>query len=373
MAGLGMARFHRTHQSPGWRRRLAVNATSGVVSALVVLIFAVVKFTEGAWLVVLLFPLGWLALMKLNAQYRSEARSLDVVTAIRKDQAEAPHYGRHTILVLVDRLDLAVLRALRYAGSIRPTDLRVVHVVVDTVAAERLQHEWIERGLDGRYPLELVECPDRRLERAIAELALDTVIQDRAEVTVLLPRRTFRRVSQRLLHDRTADRIAEAVGRIPHVAATIVPFDTTLPHETIERLQEEQQAASAAPALPIRPRAVGKLPARGPGVVPIGAVGWRQKVTVEGRVKKVQLGSRAGRSLEVQLFDETGGLRLLFMGRTDIPGLDCGAVVRATGRVGKYEGHLAIANPVYELVDARQPVHREMATSTTGPGGGSSA
>ncbi|HKC27988.1 MAG TPA: APC family permease, partial [Jatrophihabitans sp.] len=238
MAGLGIAKYHHTHRQPGWRGKLIVNATSGVVSALVVLIFAVVKFREGAWLVVLLFPVGWIALMRLNSQYRSEARSLDVVTAARQDGVEAPHYARHTVLVLVDRLDLAVLRALRYAGSMRPTDMRVVHFVLDSEAADQLQREWIDRGLNERYPLELVECSDRRLERAVSELALNTVIEDRAEVTILLPRRTFHRISQRLLHDRTADRIAAAVGRIPHVAATIVPFDTTLPVEAIERIGE---------------------------------------------------------------------------------------------------------------------------------------
>src|SRR3954470_21398482 len=353
MAGLGMTRYHHTHRGPGWRRKIAVNATSGIVSALVVVIFAVVKFGEGAWLVVLLFPIGWLVLVRLNERYRSEARSLDLVTRVRDDkkvQSEAAHYGRHTVLVLVDRLDLAVLRALRYAGSIRPTDLRVVHVVLDTAVADRVRHDWIERGLNDRYPLELVECPDRRLERTVCELAFDTVIQDRAEVTVLLPRRTYRRFSQRLLHDRTADRIAGAVGRIPHVAATIVPFDTTLPHDAIERIEERQREESAAPAIRTRPRSVGQLPARSEGTTPIADAAWRQKVTVEGRVLKVQLGAAAGRSLEVQLFDESGGLRLLFMGRTDIPGVDCGAVIRATGRVGRYRGHLAIANPVYELL-----------------------
>jgi amino acid transporter len=185
MAGLGMAKYHRTHRGRGWRHKLVINATSGVVSALVVLIFAVVKFGEGAWLVVVLFPVLWLVLMRLNAQYRSESRSLDLVTWIRQDQAEAPHYGRHTVVVLVDRLDLAVLRALRYAGSLRPTDLRVVHVVLDSAAGERLQQEWLGRRLNDRYPLELVECPDRRLVRTVTELALDAVIADRAEVTVL--------------------------------------------------------------------------------------------------------------------------------------------------------------------------------------------
>jgi hypothetical protein len=246
-----------------------------------------------------------------------------------------------------------------------------VHVILDGTVADQLQREWIARGLAERYPLELVECLDRRLERRVAELALDAVIQDRAEVTVLLPRRTFHRISQRLLHDRTADGIAEAVGRIPHVAATIVPFDTTLPPDAIARIEQRQQETSATPALAAAAGRPGPLPARAAGTTPIAKIAWRQKVTVEGRVRSVQLGAAAGRSLEVQLFDETGGLRLLFMGRAQIPGLGCGAVVRATGRVGEYRGHLAIANPTYELVDAvaRQPDQRLTATATTGPGG----
>jgi hypothetical protein len=352
MAGLGMAKYHHTKREAGWRHKLAINLTSGLVSALVVLIFAVVKFSEGAWLVVLLFPIGWAVLMRLNRQYRSEARSLDLVTWIRKDQADAAHYGHHTILVLVDRLDLAVLRALRYAGSVRPTDLRVVHIALDNVAAAELQQQWIDRGLSDRFPLEMIDCPDRRLVRSVAELAYDTVVQDRAEVTVLLPRRTFRRISQRLLHDRTADRIAEAVGRIPHVAATIVPFDTTLPADTIERLESRQATTSVEPALPATRGDETKVPAycHSEGTTAIADASWRQKITVEGRVKSVQLGTSAGRSLEVQIFDDTGGLRLLFMGRTCIAGITPGAVLRVTGRVGEYRGHLAIANPVYELL-----------------------
>jgi amino acid transporter len=366
MAGLGMAKHHRTHRQPGWRRRATINTASGVVSALVVVIFAVVKFREGAWLVVLLFPVGWAVLMRLNTKYRSEARSLDLVTKVRRDAkipAEAAHYGHHTVLVLIDRLDLAVLRALRYAGSIRPTDLRVVHIVVDSAEAQRLELEWVEHDLCDRYPLELIECPDRRLERTVSELALDTVVADRAEVTVLLPRRSFSRLSQRLLHDRTADKIAEAVGRIPHVAATIVPFDTTLSDAAIERIEERQLTAAATRELTPRPGPAAPLAPRSDGSTAIADAQWRQQITIEGRVHSVQLGASAGRSLEVQLFDETGGLRLLFMGRTRIPGIEPGTVVRASGRVGEYRGHLAIANPKYELL-AQQRVSGPPTPST---------
>jgi hypothetical protein len=364
MAGLGMAKYHHSHRERGWRYKLVINTTAGLVSALVVLIFAVVKFTEGAWLVVLLFPLGWFALMRLNRRYRDEARSLDLATWVRQDQAQAPHYGRHTVLVLVDRLDLAVLRALRYAGSLRPTEVRVVHLVLDPDVAQQLQRDWLQRGLGERFPLTVVECADRRLVRGAVDVALDAMIDDRAEVTVLLPRRTFHRVSQRLLHDRTADRIAQAVSGIPHVAATIVPFDTTLSHEVVERIEARQREAASEPALSVngsgrtglRPPDLRAhaLELRDDGTTPIGAVSWRDKVEVAGRVKTVQVGALAGRSLEVQVFDETGGLRLLFFGRTRVPGLEPGALVRASGRVGEFKGHLAMANPRYELVPATE-------------------
>ena len=259
-------------------------------------------------------------------------------------------------------------RALRYAGSLRPTEIRAVHLMIDSDVAEELEAEWVVRGLGDRVPLSVVECPDRRLIRAASELALGVVVQDRAEVTALLPRRTFQRLSQRLLHDRTADRIATALGRIPHVSATIVPFDTTLSPEVEQRLERTQRAAAAEPALPSTSVRTGTdddeigvaaHQASGPGITPIGEVAWKQRVIVEGRIKMVQVGTTAGKSLEAQVFDKTGGVRLLFFGRTRIPGIVPGAVVRATGTVGEYKGHLALANPRYELLDsdtAHEPV-----------------
>src|SRR5581483_9626899 len=57
MAGYGMSKHHLTHRESGWRRKLAINFSAAVLSTVVVGIFAVAKFTEGAWLVVVVFPL----------------------------------------------------------------------------------------------------------------------------------------------------------------------------------------------------------------------------------------------------------------------------------------------------------------------------
>ncbi|UQX88265.1 amino acid permease [Jatrophihabitans telluris] len=395
LAGFGMAKYHTIHKEAGWKKKWWINASGGALSLAIVLITAVVKFTEGAWVVLVVAPLLWLLLMRLNQQYRAEARSLDLVTSSpRFGKGGSAHYARHVVLVFVDRLDLAVVRALRYAGSLRPTELRAVHISLDDERAKELEREWIERGLGDRVPLEIVECPDRRLIRAASETALGAVVGERAEVTVLLPRRTFRRLSQRLLHDRTADRIANAMAKIPHVSATIVPFDTTLDEVQEQELERQRAKAEKKLAMPtldaeapdhvgapeIEPTAPGEgtgavSPTRAPepsgrgedeastepeieaepdenGVIPIAGVKWKQRVTIQGRIKIVQVGTTAGKSLEAQVFDETGGMRLLFFGRTRIPGIEPGSVVRVSGTVGEYKGHLALANPRYELLPA---------------------
>ncbi len=365
LAGFGMAKYHTLHKQPGWQRKWWINAAGGGLSLAVVIITAVVKFNEGAWLVLIVGPIMWFTLMRLNQQYREEARALTLVTHALGKGASLPNYPRHVILVLVDRLDLAVVRALRYAGSLHPTDLRAVHISLDNERTSELERSWIERGLGDRVPLEVVECPDRRLIRAVAETALNAVIGERAEVTVLLPRRTFKRVSQRILHDRTADRIAGAMAKLPHVSATIVPFDTTLDEAQEQELERQRAMAGGRLALGAEPAIANGLPGapadaepEAPvepdehGVLPIAAVRWKQRVTIEGRIKIVQVGTTAGKSLEAQVFDATGGMRLLFFGRTRIPGIEPGSLVRVTGTVGEYKGHLALANPRYELLPA---------------------
>ncbi len=222
MAGFGMARYHHRRKEQGWRHKLVTNAAAGGLSAIVVAIFAVVKFTEGAWIVVVLFPILVFALIRLNQEYRMEAEVLERIGE-RKKPPEQPNYPRRTVYILVDSFDLATLAAIRYARGLRPTTLRAVHFVIDTAEAETLREEWTraDRGI----VLDFIDCPDRRLARAAAELVSAEAAQPGVHVTAVLPRRSYSPLLGRLLHDRTADKIAAVVSRIPHCAATIVPFD----------------------------------------------------------------------------------------------------------------------------------------------------
>ena len=135
MAGFGMAKYHHTHREPHWRRKLVINFSAGVTALIVVAIFAMVKFTEGAWLVVIVFPIGVPTLIRLNREYGMEAQVLERISD-RPKPPPAPNYTRRTVFVFVDSFDLATIAALRYARSLRPTTLRAVHFVIDTAQAD---------------------------------------------------------------------------------------------------------------------------------------------------------------------------------------------------------------------------------------------
>ncbi|MEU8517680.1 APC family permease [Kitasatospora sp. NPDC048722] len=222
MATAGLARYHWRRQDKHRTLKTAVNAAAAAASAAVVVIFAVTKFTEGAWAVVVVFPIGVWALIRTNERYRAESAALNAAPAT----ATTATRSRNVVLILVDRLDLAVITTLRYAHTLRPAHLRAVHVALDTTHAEHLRRTWAaHRAAD--VPLDLVDCPDRRLHRAIADLASRVSADGRTEVTLLIPRRAYGPIVGRLLHARSGDAIAHAVSRLPHVAATIVPFDVS--------------------------------------------------------------------------------------------------------------------------------------------------
>ena len=121
MAGLGHGQAPPDPaRGAHWRRSVAINGFSAFLSFVVVLIFAVAKFKEGAWLIVVVGPLLYIGLIRLHRQYIQEAEMLETGVV---EACEAPVLRRHVVVVLVDRLDMATARALQYArdaGARRP-------------------------------------------------------------------------------------------------------------------------------------------------------------------------------------------------------------------------------------------------------------
>ncbi|MFF2410238.1 APC family permease [Streptomyces sp. NPDC058092] len=230
MAGAGLTAYHLRRREPRRRLKIVVNGLTAFISAAVVLIFAVTKFTEGAWLVVVVFPLGVWALTRINREYRHEAAALQSIQAPGADRART---RRHLVFVLVESLDLATLKALRYAHELRPDEIRAVHFAIDEAYGRRLAARW-ETTAATTVSLELVACPDRRLRNAMRQLAVRTTEDGNTWLTVLVPRRTYRNVLGKLLHRGTGEQMAKTLAPLPHVAVTILPFDVSRALRTLE-------------------------------------------------------------------------------------------------------------------------------------------
>ena len=247
MAGFGMAKYHQTRKEPGWRHRMGINASAGVLTAIVVGDLCDREVHGGRLDCRDPVRRSWCpALIRLNREYQMESEVLAAITGAQP--APQPNYTRRTVFVFVDSFDLATLAAVRYARSLRPTSLRAVHFVIDNVRAEKLREDWTRanRGV----VLDFIDVPDRRLTRAAADLVGREAGDPGTHVTVILPRRSYSALLGRLLHDRTADKIAEVVSRIPRSAATIVPYDV----QRVRVLQDRQMPKATEAAPPRRRR-----------------------------------------------------------------------------------------------------------------------
>jgi amino acid transporter len=353
MAGAGMAKHHWTHRDNHWRKSVAVNGFAAVVCLVVVIVFAVAEFTQGAWVVVVVMPLLVYSLTRTNRQYRVEDVVLEEGVAV--EACEAKVLRRHVVVILIDRIDLAAARAIQYARTLMPDDLRAVHFNIDNQRAELLMERWQRVGLT-RLPLDVIDCPDRRLGRAALELAAE-LADGETEVSILLPRRSYGRAWRRILHDQTADRIVDIVSQLSHVNATIVPFAVAPGIEDrrpVTVALRRQPVRTAATTTPEPDRAVfSKMT----GITPISELQWRTPARVGGRVKTVRVQPWGDvPTLECVLVDGSGeAITLVFLGRRSIPGIRNGTQMVAEAMVGKHQRKLAMINPFYELLSAPEP------------------
>ncbi len=356
MAGYGMTKHHLTHREPGWRRRLAINLSAGILSTVVVGIFAVAKFTEGAWLVVVVFPILVFILIRLNREYRAEAAILEM---FRTDRPDLVKYARHKVFVFVNSVDLAVIEALRYGKGLRADEMIAVHFMVDAALAAQIRKRWDHFELDTR--LRVVDCPDRRIIRAAQVFVAKARDEHRdTNVTVLLPRRTFAPLFGRLLHDRTADKIARAVSLIPDAAATIVPYDVQSRIEEAYPERIEQRVARELEKL-------GAWVARGEdqdveayehpdpsrSVLTVAGLIPGHRATFEGRVSEVEDTSEGRRTLRsIVVGDHSGEISVTFRPGHGGADIQPGQLLRIIGKPRQSgNGPMSMVDPAYHVVE----------------------
>ena len=330
--------------------KIFLHGFSTAIAVFTVLVLSIVKFAEGTWVVVIGTPLVVILMLKFNNQYAREQDAL----AVKQHQERATSIARHDVTVLVDNVDIATVGAIRYARSLKPRNLSAVHFVIDDRRAEAIQKAWAASDALDDVTLELIDCPDRRLANSALDYAIRMTEKPDVELTLLLPRRAYSGFLGRLLHDQTAEEIAAPISQLPRVVATIVPFDVDRITSGKNLLTTEKVTSAAVAPKPIKkapPVNLEPVSHYAENVTPIGNIEWRKRAQVQGRVTSIKTAPRGSApTLEVEIWDESGGVSLHFLGRREIAGLEVGSQLRAEGMVGEEEGSMVILNPSYELL-----------------------
>ena len=348
LTGAGMTKRSIVMKLAKWK--IFLHGLSTAIAVFTVLVLSIVKFAEGTWVVVIGTPLVVILMLKFNNQYTREQEAL----VVKQHQERATSIARHDVTVLVDNVDIATVGAIRYARSLKPRNLSAVHFVIDDRRAEEIQKAWAASDALDDVTLELIDCPDRRLANAALDYSIRMTEKPDVELTLLLPRRAYSGFLGRLLHDQTAEEIAAPISQLPRVVATIVPFDVDriASGKTLTTAPAKSPAVVAAkPAQKVVPVDVEPVSHYAENVTPIGKIEWRKRAQVQGRVTSIKIAPRGSApTLEVEIWDETGGVSLQFLGRREIAGLEIGSQLRAEGMVGEEEGSMVILNPSYELL-----------------------
>ena len=352
MAGAGMAKKHLSERGPHWRRGLIINALSCFVTLVIALVFAVVKFSEGAWIVVVAGPIMVLGLLQMNKSYRKENA---VFEASRSSGSTVAKFKLHRVVVFVDSYDIATERALQYCATLNPYSIRAVHFDIDPLVTKRLEAAWgAENSASASINLEVFDCEDRRVDRAALELVADVVRDPDVFCMVILPRRGFSSRLQRLLHDRTADSIADAVMHIPRSAATIIPYrmgDKKFTENKAVEVAMSDEVKRGGVREDAHLEADVKLAERSVGADPIGGLKDRELVEIAGRVRAMAISNESGGSeLRCTIADNTGSVTLVFQGRSEVPGIERGTRLLVRGTVSSLRREAVILNPQYEIV-----------------------
>jgi hypothetical protein len=214
----GMVRHWWVERGEGWRRSLTVNAIGAVVTAIVVVIFAIAKFGLGAWLVLVIVPVLVAAMLFIRREYATEERGL----AVRPELVFTGPNRRGRVLVAASSMNRALVQAVKVAETMSDK-VDLIHVTTDPDEGETFR-ERVEQQLPG-VRVVIVESPYRTLVKPFVRYVESAAEEDPARVTiVLLPEHMPRHWWDRVLYNQNAHRVREALVGHKEIVVLDAPY-----------------------------------------------------------------------------------------------------------------------------------------------------
>lgn len=228
LSQLGMVRHWnrelRTEPDTAERTRMkrsrTINAVGLGLTAVVLVVVLVTKFTRGAWIALLAMACIFVVMQAIRRHYAQVSEEL----ALGDDPAAARALpSRVHAIVLVSRLHKPTMRALAYARATRPSVLEAVTVSVDPDDVSRLREEW--EALDVPVALKILDSPFREITRPVLGYVRSIRrASPRDLVVVYVPEYVVGHWWEHLLHNQSALRLKSRLLFTPGVVVASVPW-----------------------------------------------------------------------------------------------------------------------------------------------------
>lgn len=203
----------------GWRHKMFINGFGAVCTAIVMIVFAVTKFTEGAWIVLILIPLLVAMFFTIHRHYKELANQL----SLENFGGLPRRRPRHRVIMPVSGIHQGTMEALRYA-KVLSDDVTAIHVSIDEAETEKVQKKWKTWGEGTR--LVILDSPYRLLVEPLLDYLEDVISQKQPNeiITIVVPQFIPSKRWHNALHMRTADVLRDELLSKHGVVVTDVPY-----------------------------------------------------------------------------------------------------------------------------------------------------
>lgn len=203
----------------GWKSKMLINGFGATCTAIVMVVFAVTKFFDGAWIILILIPVLVSIFFAIHHHYKNLAKklSLDNFGAI------PPHTTRHRIIMPISGVHQGTLAALRYARMLSD-DITAVHVSIDPTDSEKIKRKWEMWGEGIR--MVVLNSPYRLfLEPLLGYIAeISNQRQPNETITIIVPEFVAKNNLANALHTNTADLLRSQLKRQHGIVIINVPY-----------------------------------------------------------------------------------------------------------------------------------------------------
>ena len=202
----------------GWRWKMLVNGFGAICTAIVMMIFAITKFSDGAWVVLILIPVLVSIFYAIHRHYLKLADDLSL-----SDYDPLPSLKQQHVILPISGVHKGTLKALRYAQSLT-SDITAVYVAFDDAQTLRTQQRWETWTAD--IPLVVIDSPYRELMHPLVSYVETLAAKNQSDetITVVVPEFVPSQWWHNFLHMQNATWLRWALLHVPGVVVVDVPY-----------------------------------------------------------------------------------------------------------------------------------------------------